>query len=157
MSSARSVMQRTFMNRSLAIAAENALSKAKNQHKGSFGMTLVEEARVRPVDLEHRRLGFHFRVPASMKQARGEPHAGAYAALADVLTTTHLWAMDPKLKHVSVDFNMKCSPTPNVDDDLVCITEVAKVGKRLAFTSFRFVDSKSRLLAEGTHTKAVLD
>ncbi len=58
-------------------------------------MTIVEAANIRPEELEHRRLGFHFQVSGSMKNSAGEVHAGAYAALADVLISisfrvTHL-------------------------------------------------------------------
>lgn len=138
--------------------AHEALSKAGTEHKGTFGMALIDAARLeKPVELDGGRLAFPFSIDESMTNRFDALHGGAYAALADVFTTAHLWGLEPSASHVSVDFNIQYYKGCPRGTAVQCVTDTPRVGGRLAYTRFSFVDRESgTVFAEGTHTKAMI-
>jgi acyl-coenzyme A thioesterase PaaI-like protein len=84
-------------------------------------------------------------------------HSGLLASLADVFTTVHLWGLDLERRHVSVNLEVNILHETLPGACLECHTSVLRNGKRLAFTSFSFVECGSGLLiANGIHNKAYI-
>jgi acyl-coenzyme A thioesterase PaaI-like protein len=143
----------------LAAAAQAAMSKAATEHKGTFGMGLLESAQVQHPQPAHAAnvLRFPLTVSEALTDDSGGVNVGAYAALADVFTTSHLWAQDPAASHVSLGFTLQVLDSAPASGRIYCDSTVLKVGKRVAFTEFRFTsEDGSVTYAEGTHTKAMV-
>lgn len=152
-------MRRSCLRLSLTSIADKRLQKLMDEHTGSFGAELLRDVQIQPareVSVKGRTmLVFPLRVLPSVSNSFNALHGGAYAALADVFTTVHLWSIDPKSKHVSADFNIQYYAGSPVGSEVTCVTEVTKMGKRLSFTRFTF-ECDGKPVAEGSHTKAML-
>lgn len=158
---AREMLRGCGLRLGLAVAAKAAASAVMAKHKGTFGVDVLESCGVTPDSIrdgaEPNQLCFDF--TGSAATANGdEVSRGALATLADVFTTVHLWARDPKLNHVSNSFTMHIVRPPRVGRALECRTTVPKAGRRLAFTEFEFVDTTDGcVVARGSHIKSMVD
>ena len=156
-------MFKTQIRRSIAANATAAIAKATAECPDTFGMSLLQDVVTQPAVLvsdvgsDIVSLQFPFTVTKGATNKYAALHGGAFAALADVFTTAHLWGLQPTSSHVSVDFNIQYSAGAPMGSRVVCVTDVPKAGARLAFTKFSFRSADGKILyAEGTHTKAIL-
>ena len=102
-------------------------------------------------------LTFPFHVTEMACNGVGSCHGGVLSSLADVFTTVHLWGLEPGRKHVSVNLELDFMCAALTNTRVQCNTVVMRRGKKLAFTSFSFVDERTgQLLAKGSHTKAYI-
>jgi uncharacterized protein (TIGR00369 family) len=138
--------------------ALQAIEEASAKHRGSFGMELLKTARADEViEVEPTKLRFFFTVVPEMTNGFDQLHGGAYAALADVFTTAHLWGLQPEVAHVSMDFNVQYFRGIPVGTRVACETRATKVGGKVAFTHFSFIDpAEGTRFCEGSHTKAMV-
>lgn len=119
--------------------------------------TISDQLVVVPGDIERLTLIFPFLVTADACNGVGSCHGGVLSSLADVFTTVHLWGLEPERKHVSVNLDVNFLAAAFKDSTVECHTTVSRMGKRLSFTDFRFIDVNSqKLLATGTHNKAYI-
>jgi uncharacterized protein (TIGR00369 family) len=141
----------------VATRAHAAIASASEAHTGSFGMELLKTARSACPVQRGESLVFPFTVTLEVTNGFEQLHGGAYAALADVFTTAHLWGLRPESAHVSMDFNVQYYKGIPVGTDVHCVTRVTKLGNKVAFTHFSFVDATSGAIhCEGSHTKAMV-
>ena len=93
-----------------------------------------------------------------MGNLNGTIHGGALTTIIDVATTLAIMSMDHKNRaNVSAELSISFISGGTVKDDLFVLSNVDRIGKKLAFTQGFIYNSKNDLLATGRHTKAFLE
>jgi uncharacterized protein (TIGR00369 family) len=150
------MLRATRYTRCIAGRAGTALERAREAHQGTFGMSMTKSVAMRaPVLGDSGTLEFPFTVVPEVCNSYAALHGGAYAALADVFTTAHLWGVEPHASHVSMDFSIQYYAALPAGTQATCVTKISRLGGRVAFTSFSFRSPDGTIHAEGTHTKAI--
>lgn len=89
---------------------------------------------------------------------KGSLHGGAAATIVDTATTIAIAACDNKNRvNVSSDLSMTYMGAAFLNTDIYILSQVNRIGKRLAFTECSLFNEEGDLLMTGRHTKAFLD
>lgn len=93
-----------------------------------------------------------------MGNLKGSLHGGAAATIVDTATTIAIAACDSKNRvNVTSDLSMTYMGAAFLNTDILILSQVNRIGKRLAFTECSIYDDKCELLMTGRHTKAFLE
>lgn len=94
----------------------------------------------------------------SLGNLKGTLHGGAAATIVDTATTIAIAACDEKNRvNVTSDLSMTYMGAAFLNKDIYILSQVNRIGRRLAFTECSLFNEDGELLMTGRHTKAFLD
>lgn len=94
----------------------------------------------------------------SLGNLKGSLHGGAAATIIDTATTIAIAGADKKNRvNVSSDLSVCFMGAAFLGTEIYVLSEVNRIGKRLAFTECSIYNEDEELLMTGRHTKAFLD
>lgn len=98
------------------------------------------------------------RIPDTFGNLKSSLHGGAAATIIDTATTIAIAGVDKSNRvNVTSDLSVCFMGAAFLEDEIYVLSEVNKVGKRLAFTECGIYNEDCQLLMSGRHTKAFLD
>lgn len=88
---------------------------------------------------------FICKIPKFTRNAFNVAHGGALTTYVDIATTTALFAFDDKERaNVSAKLDMEFMATAAIDQEIEIEAKINRVGKALAFTEGRLLDTQNK-------------
>lgn len=98
------------------------------------------------------------RVEQFMGNLNGTLHGGAIATILDLSTTVAIMSLDHKNRaNVSAELGMSFMSSAPVGEDIWILSQVDRVGKKVAFSQAWVYNKDRELLVAGRHLKSFLD
>ncbi|XP_056018024.1 acyl-coenzyme A thioesterase 13-like [Ostrea edulis] len=98
-----------------------------------------------------------FEVTEEHRNSNGTLHGGMMSLLVDAVTS---WALHTKVRDrnsASIELTLRFLKPPRVGDTVVIDAKTVKCGRRVAFLSAEIRSNNGDLLAQGYHTKLIME